>query len=514
MATANYEQFKKVWSGLNDQQKQKYANQYKNNATFQKFSKQLSGEANTKSTPVKTNNKTYYNDVTGDRTTKNVANTGEWDTSYVQDAGYWRDWTNWDYNADVSKDPNRASQMMANIKKDATANSKLFNNRADYEKYYNYDKRSNSQKQVLDEAWDNYSKYWLNSAENSMADDASKAADDKNKLKMNRAAKTYADTLPYVMEIRNKLNDRLGPVFDDLKNYQTKYLNDMSELRKLQNDYYAGRKRELDALAAWQSASVGTTLSGQGLSQSAIASTIDWVDKNWMAAYNKLMKEHIDTLRWLQDSEQNFMNWYWTLMWNLSSAEQWALNDWLNSFKDLRKNLDDTYYKAIDERYNPYEVLTQAKVTGAAEWAQSTGKTSNKQATYQWADNTMKKSIIYNQFYGLLANDPESFKKIEPLIESAVAENPNDWQSAVTAVITKAGGNAKTVQKVVDYFKKQDDKEVDKNPDWKNEDTELANYTNENWEIDFTSFIKDKQKKSNNNIDILNSSLTWDYLSQ
>jgi hypothetical protein len=83
-----------------------------------------------------------------------------------------------------------------------------------------------------------------------MADDASKATDDKNKAKMNAAAKTYADTLPYVMEIRNKLNDRLGPVFDQLKNYQTKYLNDMSELRKLQNDYYAGRKRELDALAA------------------------------------------------------------------------------------------------------------------------------------------------------------------------------------------------------------------------------------------------------------------------
>lgn len=165
--------------------------------------------------------------------------------------------------------------MMANIKKDATANSKLFNNRADYEKYYNYDKRSDSQKQVLNEAWDNYSKYGLNSAENSMADDASKAADDKNKAKMNVAAKTYADTLPYVMEIRNKLNDRLGPVFDQLKNYQTKYLNDMSELRKLQNDYYAGMKREYDALAAGQSASVGTTLSGQGLSQSAIASTID-----------------------------------------------------------------------------------------------------------------------------------------------------------------------------------------------------------------------------------------------
>lgn len=77
MATANYEDFKKVWNSLNNQQKQKYTEQYKSNATFQKFAKQLSSEANAKATPVKTNTTTYYKNVTGDPTTKNVANTGE-----------------------------------------------------------------------------------------------------------------------------------------------------------------------------------------------------------------------------------------------------------------------------------------------------------------------------------------------------------------------------------------------------------------------------------------------------
>jgi hypothetical protein len=196
----------------------------------------------------------------------------------------------------------------------------------------------------------------------------------------------------------------------------------MSELRKLQNDYYAGRKRELDALAAWQSASVGTTLSGQGLSQSAIASTIDWVDKNWQARYNNLMKEHIDTLKWLQDSEQNFMNWYWTLMWNLSSAEQWALKGWLNSFNDLRKNLDDTYYKAIDERYNPYEVLTQAKVTGASEVAQSTGKREDVEAAYKKTDidNRVKLLNAYLKTYFWGEVDASKFI---PYLKQAAQQN-------------------------------------------------------------------------------------------
>lgn len=398
-----------------------------------------------------TSNWSYYPKVTGKQTTSNAYTSWQWDTSYVKDAWYYRQGNNWDYNADIKKDYNRAEQMKSNIKQDSIANPKLFENRADFEKYYHYNDRHGSQKQLLDEAWDNYSKYGLNSTENSYADDASAAATDKNTKKMKVAANTYKDTLPYVMDIRNKLNERLQPVFDQLKNYQAKYLNDMAELRKLQNDYYAGMKREYDALAAWQSASIGSTLSGQWLSQSAIASTVDWVDKNWQSRYNDLMQHHIETLKWLQDSEQTFMNSYGTLMWNLTTAEQWALNDWLKSFKDLRTDLDNVYYKAIDEKYAPYEALTQAKVSGAAETATSAAKTDNKQAQYQWADDTKKRSIIYNQLYWLLSwTDINAFNKLEPYIANAVAQNPNDWQAAITAVLTKAWIKSNVINKVVD----------------------------------------------------------------
>lgn len=380
----------------------------------------------TKSTPTKTTtkttNKTYYPDVTKDATTKNVPDTGKWDTSYVQQSAYGREWAQWDYKADVTKDKNRAAQIKANLKNDAISNPKLFSNRADFEKYYHYSERSNSQKQLLNEAWDNYNKYWLNSSENSHADDASKASTDKNNEKMKIAAKTYSDTLPYLKEIRQKLNDRLWPVFDQLQQYQTKYLNDMSELRKLQNDYYAGMKREYDALAAGQSASVGSTLSGQWLSQSAIASTVDWVDKNWQSRYNNLMQEHINTLKWLQDSEQSFMNSYWTLMWNLTNVEQWALNDWLNSFKDLRKNLDDAYLTAIDEKYNPYEVLTKAKVTGWAEAAQSTGKRESTEAEYKSGSISERARMINGYLKSYFWEDADLSKYV-PFLEQAAQQN-------------------------------------------------------------------------------------------
>ena len=283
----------------------------------------------------------------------------------------------------------------------------------------------------------------------------SEVADDKNQLKIKNAASKYSKLLPAVNAIVNKLEDRLGPVFADLQAYQTKYLNDMSELRRLQNDYYAGMKREYDALAAGQSASVGSTLSGQWLSQSAIASTIDWVDKNWQSRYNDLMWKHIETLKWLQDSEQNFMNTYGNLMWSLSNIENQAMQTWYNSFKDLEDHMETTYNTAVNEKYSPYETLTWSKVAGAAETATSAGKTSNKQATYQWADNTMKKSLIYNQLYWLLSSDPTTFNKLAPYINAAVAENPNDWQAAITAVITKAGGNTKTAQNIVKHLEEQ-----------------------------------------------------------
>ena len=403
----------------------------------------------------------YNNTLWYSTPTKNSANTGKWDTSYVQQSAYGREWTNWDYKADVTKDKNRWAQIKANLEKDAVSNPKLFTNRADFEDYYHYNERHGSQQDLLNQAWDTYSKYWLNSEENLRADKASEVAWDKNKLIVKNAAAKYSKLLPAVNAIVNKLEDRLWPVFADLQAYQTKYLNDMSELRRLQNDYYAGMKREYDALAAGQSASVGSTLSGQGLSQSAIASTVDWVDKNWQSRYNDLMWKHIETLKWLQDSEQNFMNTYGNLMWNLSTIENQAMQTWFNSFKSLEDELEWAYNTSVKEKYAPYEALTWSKVTGSAETATSAAKTSNKQATYQWADSTMKRSIIYNQLYGLLSSDPTTFNKLAPFINAAVAENPNDWQAAITAVITKAGGNNKTANTVINALNKEGWNDVD-----------------------------------------------------
>jgi hypothetical protein len=74
----------------------------------------------------------------------------------------------------------------------------------------------------------------------------------------------------------------------------------------------------------------------------------------------------------------------------------------------------------------------------------------------------MKKSIIYNQLYWLLSSDPATFNKLEPYIAQAVAQNPNDWQAAITAVITKAWWNAKTASTIISRLDKSTD-------DWANE---------------------------------------------
>jgi hypothetical protein len=51
--------------------------------------------------------------------------------------------------------------MAYNIKQDMIANPKLFTNRDDFNKYYEYDKSSPSQQKLLDAAFANANKYGL-----------------------------------------------------------------------------------------------------------------------------------------------------------------------------------------------------------------------------------------------------------------------------------------------------------------------------------------------------------------
>jgi hypothetical protein len=85
---------------------------------------------------------------------------------------------------------------------------------------------------------------------------ASQASTDKNRKILAKDAATYNKMLPYLDEIRNTINDKLTPLFDNLLENQTKYLQDMAYLRKLQMQYNKGMVEEANSRAAGQSASM------------------------------------------------------------------------------------------------------------------------------------------------------------------------------------------------------------------------------------------------------------------
>lgn len=389
-------------------------------------------------------NYTPYTSLTGKKATQNTnpGGTGR-DLSYVKPTNYYWSWIDWDYGADISKDNNRAKQMAYNLKSDMKTNPGLFANRADYDQYYHYNDRSDSQKKMLDEFFDNANKYDLWATDNLHADMASEASTDKNKKLLAKAADTYNKMLPYLDEIKNKLNDRLGPVFDRLMDSQTKYLQDMAYLRKLQMQYNRGMNEEANARAAGQSASLWTMMSWQWLSQSAIASSMFWAEKAWVSELNNIQAQHIKTMKELADAEWDFTNnWAWVMN-NLTSTEQTYLKNWYDNFKTLQDGLDDAYKTLITEKYSPYEELTRAKVTWAAEAENSYGKQTAKQTQYQNWDAGMRRTMLYNNIWAVIS-DEATMAKLIPYIDQA-ASSMSDYSQAVNYVVKQL--NNKTVNK-------------------------------------------------------------------
>ena len=420
---------------------------------------------------------TPYTPLTNKTPTKNT-NPG-WtpsDLSYVKSTDYYSSWEPWDYKANIAKDPDRAKQMAYNLKADMKTNPKLFRNRADFDKYYRYSDRDPSQQKMLDEFFDNANKYWLWATDNFYADMASEASTDKNKKLLAKAADTYNKMLPAIDWIKDKLNDRLGPVFDKLMDSQTKYLQDMAYLRKLQMQYNKGMVEEANSRAAGQSASLWTMMSWQWLSQSAIASSMFWAEKAWVSELNNIQEQHIRTMKELADAEWDFTNNRAGIVNNLTSTEQNYLKNWYDAFKWLQDWLDDAYKTMITEKYNPYEILTQAKVAWWAETLTSAWKTDIKQSEYQSADNAKRRSIIYNQLYWLLWSNPELFWKLTPYINAAA--NNSDWEAAVTEVLSKAWAKPQTITKIVEKLVTPDD----------TKDTKDTNDTNDE-KIDYSSLF-------------------------
>ena len=397
-------------------------------------------------------------------------NTNPWwtgrDLSYVQSTDYYWSWINRDYWADITKDKNRAKQMAYNLKADMKTNPGLFRNRADYDKYYHYSDRDASQKKMLDEFFDNANKYGLGSTDNFYADMASQASTDKNKKILAKDADTYNKMLPYLDEIKNKLDDRLGPVFDKLMDSQTKYLQDMAYLRKLQMQYNKGMVEEANSRAAGQSASLWTMMSWQWLSQSAIASSMFWAEKAWVSELNNIQEQHIKTMKELADAEWEFTNNWAGIMNNLTSTEQTYLKSWYDAFKWLQDWLDNSYKTLIKEQYSPYEVLTQAKVSWWAETLSSAGKSDVKASEYQSWDIGKRSRILYNNLSSVFWNDPETLAKLTTYITSAASQY-SDFQTALTSVLSKA--NIPNIKYIV-----QQVQENQPGDDWNNDDTPIT----------------------------------------
>lgn len=428
-----------------------------------------------KSTPVKTTTKSKdvsdiypYTRLTWDTPAKSASRGNASDLSYMKSTNYYSSWKPWDKTIDISKDPNRAKQMAYNIKQDMITNPKLFTNRDDFNKYYEYDKSSPSQQKLLDAAFANANKYGLWATDNFYADMASQTATDKNMKKYAKDADTYNKMLPYLDNIRNKIDQRLGPVFDKLMASQTKYLQDMAELRKLQRQYNKGMVEEANSRAAGQSASMWTMMSWQGLSQSSIASSMMWAEKTWVSELNDIQKQHIDTMKSLADAEGDFTNNWAGIVWSLTTQEQWALKDWYNSFKALQDGLDNSYKTMIDEQYSPYEALTWAKVTGWVETLQSTGKSDIKQSEYQSWDTWKRQRILYNNLSSIFWQSPETLAKLSTYISSAAAQY-NDFQTALTSILQKAWASQKTINNVINTITEDPDKDDWKWWDWNDE---------------------------------------------
>ena len=404
-------------------------------------------------------NYTPYTSLTWKTPTQNT-NPG-WtgrDLSYVKASDYYWSWIDWDYWADISKDNNRAKQMAYNLKADMKANPGLFRNRADFDQYYNYKNRSASQKKMLDEFFDNANKYWLGSTDNFYADMASQASTDKNRKLLAKDADTYNKMLPIIDGIKNKLNERLGPVFDKLMDSQTKYLQDMAYLRKLQMQYNRGMVEEANSRAAWQSASLWTMMSWQWLSQSSIASSMMGAEKNWVAELNNIQKQHIDTMKSLADAEWEFNNNRAGIINNLTWTEQTYLKDWYDAFKWLQDWLDNSYKTLIKEQYSPYEVLTQAKVTGWADTLTSAGKSDIKASEYQSWDNGKRSRILYNNLSAVLWSSPETLAKLSTYITSAAAQY-SDFQTALNSILSKAWVSSSNAQRVVNKIMQNQENE-------------------------------------------------------
>lgn len=350
----------------------------------------------------------------------------------ANDIPNWSRWeSDWDYNADISKDKSRLTQMVWNIKQYAQENPQLFKNYDDFRKYFHYDERSDSQKQVLDSAYKNYNKYWLNSNENKVADDASQLAADKGNDRIKVALDWYNQRAANLKSVYDEMNPKYQGLIDKYNNLYDKAFRELDDLKKLANEYYQHTKSMYDEQSAWEAAWVESRLSAQGLGYTAVGSATTGVGNQWATRYNNLMKTHLETLMELQDKwatiQTTILNW----MWDLTDKQAGIVRDYFTWLNDLWDTVEKEQLDAVDWIYKPYEEITGKKVTGTAEKAWSQAEKDEVEANYMAANTNSKVKILIDNLW--VDENVSLTWDYAAALEKVVKQYPNDINKALSA---------------------------------------------------------------------------------
>lgn len=342
-----------------------------------------------------------------------------------------------DYMADVSKDKNRAIEMIGNIKQYAQENPQLFKNYDNFKKYFNYDARSASQQKVLDAAYKNYNKYWLNSTENKVADDASQVAADKGNEKIQIAADWYKKKAANLQRIYDTMNPKYQNLIDKYDKLYQKAFDELDELKKLANEYYEHTKGMYDEQSAGEAAWVESRLSAQWLGYTAIWSATTWIGNQWAKRYNNLMETHLNTLMNLQDKwatiKTTILNW----MWDLTDKQKWLVSDYLTWLNNLWDAVEQEQQNAVDWIYAPYEAITWQKVAGTAEKAKTQSEKDAVESNYSAANTNSKVKILIDNLW--VDDSIKLTWNYEAILEEIAKQYPNDINKALSVAKARFG---------------------------------------------------------------------------
>lgn len=394
-------------------------------------------------------------------------------------------WNQYDYMADVSKDKNRAREMIGNLKQYAETNPQLFKNYDNFKKFFNYDWRSASQQYILDAAYKNYNKYWLNSNENAVADDASQLASDKWKEKVQIAMDWYNKRAANLKNVYDTMNPKYQKLIDRYDALYNKAFKELDDLKKLANEYYQHTKWMYDEQSAGEAAWVESRLSSQGLGYTAIWSATTWVGNQWATRYNNLMSNHLKTLMELQDKwatiQTTILNW----MWDLTDKQAGIVRDYMTWLNNLWDAVEKEQQDAVDWIYAPYEAITWQKVAWTAEKAKTQAEKVAWLANYDAATEQEKVQILLDYLW--VDENTELYWDYYNALSQIAQKYPNNRPAAKSAA--DALYNKLNQKKTSWWTPKPDTKEDKEDKEYK-EDTNEETTNTENNDFDIDDIIK------------------------